>query len=199
MYKLKTLKFFCVRPLLYALFFAIRTPIADNTAITQSQLELYFTRKILQHWLKLILCCNTGMEVTLCAETAKLLSLQARTLWWDKRCLIKIKVIQTIHQTLRKAFNSNLKARKIVTGVKSVLVKFFIASILKSMVILSIWLALIGAIYSRIAHLTINLQEREIYFFNFTNQLNQWFTETIISYQRWYGRGKENQQLDCDN
>ena len=67
------------------------------------------------------------------------------------------------------------------------------------MVILTIWLALIGAIYSRIAHLTINLQEREIYFFNFTNQLNQWFTETIISHQRWYERGKENQQLDCDN
>ena len=88
-----------------------------------------------------------------------------------------------------------MKARKIDTGVKSVLVK----SILKSLVILSIWLTLSGAIYSRIAHLTINLQESEIYFCNFTNQLSQWFTVTIISQLRWYGRGKANQQLDCDN
>ena len=88
----------------------------------------------------------------------------------------------------------SLKARKIVTGVKSVLVK----SILKSLVILSIWLTLSGAIYSRIAHLTINLQESEIYFCNFTNQLSQWFTVTIISQLRWYRRGKANQQLDGD-
>ena len=75
----------------------------------------------------------------------------------------------------------------------------FITSILKSLVIVADWLALIGAIYSRIAHLTINLQESEIYFCNFTNQLNQWFTVTIISQLRWYGRGKANQQLDRDN
>ena len=74
-----------------------------------------------------------------------------------------------------------------------------VKSILKSLVILSIWWTLSGAIYSRIAHLTINLQESEIYFCNFTNQLSQWFTVTIISQQRWYGRGKANQQLDCDN
>ena len=74
-----------------------------------------------------------------------------------------------------------------------------VKSILKSLVILSIWLTLSGAIYSRIAHLTINLQESEIYFCNFTNQLNQWFTVTIISQQHWYGRGKANQQLDRDN
>ena len=61
------------------------------------------------------------------------------------------------------------------------------------------WLTLSGVIYSRIAHLTINLQESEIYFCNFTNQLSQWFTVTIISQLRWYGRGKANQQLDCDN
>ena len=47
----------------------------------------------------------------------------------------------------------------------------FLTSILKSLVIVAIWLALIGAIYSRIAHLTINLQESEIYFDNFTNDL----------------------------
>ena len=75
----------------------------------------------------------------------------------------------------------------------------FLTSVLKSLVIVAIWLALIGAIYSRIAHLTINLQESEIYFCNFTNQLNQWFTVTIISQQHWYGRGKANQQLDRDN
>ena len=96
MYKLKTPKFFCVRPLLYPLFPAIRTPIADNAALTLSQLELYFTRKILQCWLKLILCHNTGMEVTFSSETAKLLE------------------------------EENI---------------------------------IIGAIYSRIAHLTINLQQ----------------------------------------
>ena len=47
----------------------------------------------------------------------------------------------------------------------------FITSILKSLVIVAVWLALIGAIYLRIAHLTINLQESEIYFDNFTNDL----------------------------
>ena len=47
----------------------------------------------------------------------------------------------------------------------------FITPILKSLVIVAVWLALIGAIYLRIAHLTINLQESEIYFDNFTNDL----------------------------
>ena len=75
----------------------------------------------------------------------------------------------------------------------------FITSVLKSLLIFAVWLALIGAIYSRIAHLTINLQESEICFCNFTNQLNQWFTVTTISQLRWYGRGKANQQLDRDN
>ena len=75
----------------------------------------------------------------------------------------------------------------------------FITSILKSLVIVAVWLALIGAIYSRLARLTINLQESEICFCNFTNQLNQWFTVTIISQLRWYGQSKANQQLDRDN
>ena len=74
-----------------------------------------------------------------------------------------------------------------------------VKSILKSLVILSIWWTLSGAIYSRIAHLTINLQESEIYFCNFTNQLSQWFTVTIISQQHWYGRGKAISNLIVTN
>ena len=74
-----------------------------------------------------------------------------------------------------------------------------IKSTLKSLVILSIWLTLSGAIYSRIAHLTINLQESEIYFCNFTNQLSQWFTVTIISQLQWYGRGKATSNLIVTN
>ena len=72
-------------------------------------------------------------------------------------------------------------------------------SILKSLVILSIWLTLSGAIYPRIVHLTINLQESEIYFCNFTNQLSQWFTVTIISQLHWYGRGKATSNLIVTN
>ena len=61
------------------------------------------------------------------------------------------------------------------------------------------WLTLSGTIYSRIAHLTINLQESEIYFCNFTNQLSQWFTVTIISQLHWYGRGKAISNLIVTN
>ena len=166
----------------------------------QSQLELYFTRKILQCWLELILCYNIGMAITFCSETAKLLSLQARrTLWQDKRYSIRIK-------EKKKTIHKRWKKKKHLTAIYKLARPTlmwnqccFITSILKSLVIVAVWLALIGAIYSRIARLTINLQESEIYFCNFTNQLNQWFTVTIISQQHWYGRGKANQQLDRDN
>ena len=110
------------------------------------------------------------------------------------------------NQRQSKPFIKDKKKKKHLTAIyklaRSTLVWnqcCFLTSILKSLVIVAIWLALIGAIYSRIAHLTINLQESEIYFCNFTNQLNQWFTVTIISQQHWYGRGKANQQLDRDN
>ena len=112
------------------------------------------------------------MAITFCSETAELLSLQARrTLWYDKRYSIGIKDNQN-HSLKIKKKKKHLTAIYKLAGSTLVWNQCcFITSILKSLVIVADWLALIGAIYSRIAHLTINLQESEIYFDNFTNDL----------------------------